>query len=137
MKQKEQISNDNSVIAKIYKNLAANIIGQEELVRNLLVALIAGGNVLMEGMPGLAKTRSAETLAKTIKASFKRIQFTPDLLPSDLVGTEIYIQEKSKFQFSEGPLFANIVLADEINRATAKSAIGTFRGYGRKTYYSW
>jgi len=121
MKQEKVVKlKQNKAIAQIYDNLQRNIIGQEELVKNLIIALLAGGHVLLEGMPGLAKTKSAETLANSIQGDFKRIQFTPDLLPSDLVGTDIYLQGKSKFEFAEGPLFANIILADEINRAPAK-----------------
>lgn len=112
--------NNNAAVNKIFNNFKQNIIGQEELSKNLLIALISGGHILLEGMPGLAKTLSAEILAKSVNTSFKRIQFTPDLLPSDLIGTEIYNQEKGSFEFSKGPLFANIILADEINRAPAK-----------------
>jgi MoxR-like ATPase len=116
-----EVSNfNNPKIAKILSNLQTNIIGQDDLITNLLIALIAQGHILLEGMPGLAKTLSGETLAKSISTSFKRIQFTPDLLPSDLIGTEIFIQEKAKFEFSQGPIFANIILADEINRSPAK-----------------
>ena len=113
-------NNVNPQIKQIFSNFAHNIIGQEELIKNLLIALIAQGHILLEGMPGLAKTLSGETLAKSISTQFKRIQFTPDLLPSDLIGTEIFIQNKNSFEFSAGPLFANIILADEINRAPAK-----------------
>ena len=86
----------------------------------MLVCLLADGHILIEGMPGLAKTRSAKAIADGIEGDFHRIQFTPDLLPSDLIGTEIYIHEKSDFIFRKGPLFNNILLADEINRAPAK-----------------
>ena len=119
----EKIIQDNprdSLITNIFDNLSQNIIGQNELNQNLIIALLARGHVLLEGMPGLAKTKSAETLASSIDAEFKRIQFTPDLLPSDIIGGDMYIQEKNKFEFSSGPLFTNIVLADEINRAPAK-----------------
>ena len=116
----------------VYTYLRQNIIGQEELIQNLVIALITGGHILLEGMPGLAKTRSAEFLAKSIKAAFKRIQFTPDLLPSDLVGTDIYIEKTGGFSFSEGPLFANIVLADEINRSPAKVQSALLEAMGEK-----
>ena len=119
----EKIPQNNNYyesLRKIADNLANNIIGQAELNQNLLIALLAKGHILMEGMPGLAKTKSAETLAASINAGFKRIQFTPDLLPSDLIGGDIYVQEKNKFEFLSGPLFTNLVLADEINRAPAK-----------------
>jgi len=107
-------------LANLLKAIQSKIIGQQGLIEKLLVALLADGHVLIEGMPGLAKTRSAKAIADGIEANFHRIQFTPDLLPSDLIGTEIYIHEKSNFLFRQGPLFNNILLADEINRAPAK-----------------
>jgi MoxR-like ATPase len=107
-------------LTALYKNIHKEIIGQEELITDLLTCLLAGGHVLIEGMPGLAKTKAAEALAKSINSDFKRIQFTPDLLPSDLIGTDIYIEKQGVFEFNSGPLFANIILADEINRAPAK-----------------
>ena len=107
-------------LVKLQQNIKREIIGQEELIKDLLTALICGGHVLLEGMPGLAKTKISQTLAESINGEFKRVQFTPDLLPSDLTGTNIYIEKTSKFEFREGPLFANIILADEINRAPAK-----------------
>lgn len=96
------------------------IIGQHQLIENMMVCLLADGHVLIEGMPGLAKTRAAKAIADAIQGDFHRIQFTPDLLPSDLIGTEIYIHDKSDFVFRKGPLFNHILLADEINRAPAK-----------------
>lgn len=107
-------------LAKLQKSVESKIIGQKNLIENMLVCLLCNGHVLLEGMPGIAKTRSAKSLAEGISADFHRIQFTPDLLPSDLIGTEIYIHEKSDFIFRKGPLFNNILLADEINRAPAK-----------------
>lgn len=107
-------------LSKLLKSIQSKIIGQHHLIEHLLVALLADGHILIEGMPGLAKTRSAKAIADGIEADFHRIQFTPDLLPSDLIGTEIYIHEKSHFIFRNGPLFNNILLADEINRAPAK-----------------
>lgn len=100
--------------------IQSKIIGQHSLIENMLVCLLADGHILIEGMPGLAKTRSAKAVADGVEGDFHRIQFTPDLLPSDLIGTEIYIHEKSHFIFRQGPLFNNILLADEINRAPAK-----------------
>ena len=91
------------------------IVGQENLIENLLVCLLAEGHMLIEGMPGLAKTTAAKAVAEGLEGDFHRIQFTPDLLPSDLIGTEIYNHDTSSFTFREGPLFNNIVLADEIN----------------------
>jgi len=100
--------------------LKKNVVGQQLLSERLIVALLAEGHVLIEGLPGLAKTRVIKTLALCFQASFKRIQFTPDILPADLTGTDIYQPGNNTFQFHPGPLFSNIVLADEINRASAK-----------------
>ncbi|BCG63492.1 MAG: MoxR-like ATPase [Methyloprofundus sp.] len=121
---KEEINHDPVVqqhaLVNLQKSIEAKIIGQKDLIENLLVCLLADGHVLIEGMPGLAKTTAAKAIAEGIHADFHRIQFTPDLLPSDLIGTEIYIHDKSDFTFRKGPLFNNILLADEINRAPAK-----------------
>jgi MoxR-like ATPase len=99
-----------------------SIIGQEDVVERLIIGLLANGNLLVEGLPGLAKTRAIKALAKNLEADFSRIQFTPDLLPSDVTGTEVYYQKDGdgEFRFEPGPIFANIVLGDEINRAPAK-----------------
>src|ERR1700743_889119 len=99
------------------------VVGQAEVVDRLLVALLTNGHVLLEGLPGLAKTRTIKTLAKNLESQFSRIQFTPDLLPSDITGTEIYTGEGAggTFVFQEGPVFGNLILADEINRAPAKA----------------
>lgn len=106
---------------KALKNyLETQIIGQEDLVNKLLITLLADGHVLVEGAPGLAKTKAIKTLATCIEAKYNRIQFTPDLLPSDITGSEIYVAQKGEFAFRQGPVFANLVLADEINRAPAK-----------------
>ena len=102
------------------KNLSAQIIGQEHLVNSLLIALLADGHLLVEGAPGLAKTKAIKSLSDHIEGDFHRIQFTPDLLPSDITGTDIYRPETADFQFQPGPIFHNLVLADEINRAPAK-----------------
>jgi MoxR-like ATPase len=107
-------------LSKLLECIQSRIIGQSQLIQSLLVCLLADGHVLLEGMPGLAKTRVAKAMADGIQGDFHRIQFTPDLLPSDLIGTEIYIHEKSDFAFRKGPLFNNVLLADEINRAPAK-----------------
>ena len=98
------------------------IIGQQSVIERLLIGLLANGNLLVEGLPGLAKTRAIKALARNLDCSFSRIQFTPDLLPSDVTGTEVYHQstDGAAFRFDPGPIFANIVLADEINRAPAK-----------------
>ena len=96
------------------------IVGQKQLVENLLIGLLANGHILLEGVPGLAKTLAIRTLASVIDAQFSRIQFTPDLLPADLIGTLIYSQRTEEFQVKKGPVFANFILADEINRSPAK-----------------
>ena len=98
----------------------SRIIGQKDLVKKMIITLLAEGHALVEGAPGLAKTKAIKTLADCISASFNRIQFTPDLLPSDITGSEIYVSQKGEFEFRKGPIFANLALADEINRAPAK-----------------
>ncbi|AKH68743.1 MoxR-like ATPase [Spongiibacter sp. IMCC21906] len=107
-------------ISQLQQWLNAHIIGQEALVERLLIALLADGHLLVEGAPGLAKTKAIKTLSDGIDASFQRIQFTPDLLPGDVTGTDIYRPETGEFNFQAGPVFHNLVLADEINRAPAK-----------------
>ncbi len=108
-------------ILALKKSMQASIIGQDEVVSKILIALLTDGNVLLEGMPGLAKTRAVKSLASNLDCKLSRIQFTPDLLPSDVTGTEIYQPESAqKFVFQPGPIFSNLVLADEINRAPAK-----------------
>lgn len=107
-------------LSNLLKSIQSKIIGQHALIQNMLVCLLADGHVLLEGMPGLAKTRAAKAIADGIDGEFHRVQFTPDLLPSDLIGTEIYIHDKSDFVFRKGPIFNHILLADEINRAPAK-----------------
>ena len=109
-------------IEQLKSGMQQAIIGQEAVVERLIIGLLANGNLLVEGLPGLAKTRAIKALAKNLEADFSRIQFTPDLLPSDVTGTEIYYQKDGagEFRFEPGPIFANIVLGDEINRAPAK-----------------
>ena len=109
-----------SAIADLRASLNQTIVGQNRLLDRLVVTLLAGGHVLVEGLPGLAKTLAVKTLAQAVHASFQRIQFTPDLLPGDLTGTDIYNPNEGSFDFAQGPLFHEIVLADEINRAPAK-----------------
>ncbi len=109
-----------SEIQRLQSYIGKHIIGQEQLVNRLLIALLADGHLLVEGAPGLAKTRAVKVLADGVEGDFHRIQFTPDLLPADLTGTEIYRQQEGSFVFQQGPLFHNLVLADEINRAPAK-----------------
>ncbi len=110
-------------IKELQVRMEQSIIGQEHVIEQLLIALLANGHILMEGLPGLAKTRTIKTLAANLESVFRRIQFTPDLLPSDITGTEIYVGEAAgdKFQFQQGPVFGNLILADEINRAPAKA----------------
>lgn len=110
-------------ILDLQQRIGATIIGQEAVIQQLLIALLANGHLLMEGLPGLAKTRTIKMLAKNLESQFSRIQFTPDLLPSDITGTEIYTGEGAggKFVFQQGPVFGNLILADEINRAPAKA----------------
>ena len=109
-----------TIVENFKAKMAERIVGQQELIEGILTAYIAGGHVLLEGVPGLAKTLIVKTFAELSNVSFKRIQFTPDLLPADLIGTLIYQQSIGKFSVRRGPVFANIVLADEINRAPAK-----------------
>jgi MoxR-like ATPase len=107
-------------ISQVVKEVAKVVVGQEYMVNRLLVGLFTNGHILLEGVPGLAKTLTISTLARVLHLDFARIQFTPDLLPSDLVGTMIYNQREGKFEVKKGPIFANIILADEINRSPAK-----------------
>lgn len=107
-------------IISLKNYMQEHIIGQEDLVKKLIITMLAGGHALVEGAPGLAKTKAIKTLAESIKATYNRIQFTPDLLPSDITGSDIYVASTGKFEFRKGPVFANLVLADEINRAPAK-----------------
>ena len=109
-----------SEIQRLQDHIRLQIIGQDRLVNRLLIALLADGHLLVEGAPGLAKTRAIKVLAAALEGDFHRVQFTPDLLPADLTGTEIYRQQAGSFVFQQGPLFHNLVLADEINRAPAK-----------------
>jgi MoxR-like ATPase len=110
-------------ILELKKRIGESIIGQEAAIDRLIIALLADGHVLMEGLPGLAKTRTIKTLAKNLESEFRRIQFTPDLLPADITGSEVYYDEggKGSFRFQAGPIFGNLILADEINRAPAKA----------------
>jgi MoxR-like ATPase len=116
----ERVAEKSSVINQIRTEIGKVIIGQEYLIDRLLLVLLCNNHVLIEGVPGLAKTLSVTTLARTMQATFRRIQFTPDLLPADLIGTLIYNPKTGDFTTKKGPLFANIILADEINRAPAK-----------------
>ena len=116
----EKINKESAIIDLLSMELSKVIVGQKEMVDRLLVALLSDGHILLEGVPGLAKTLAISTLAKTIDANFSRLQFTPDLLPADILGTQIYSPKKESFSIKKGPIFSNFILADEINRAPAK-----------------
>ncbi|HYC49879.1 MAG TPA: MoxR family ATPase [Gemmatimonadaceae bacterium] len=118
--QQQQSTVDSRLVQDVSRQVAKRVVGQEYMVERLLISLLTGGHVLLEGVPGLAKTLTVRTLAETIDTSFNRIQFTPDLLPADVIGTQIYDQATGSFMVKKGPIFANIILADEINRAPAK-----------------
>jgi MoxR-like ATPase len=111
---------DARLVQDVPREVARRVVGQEYMVERLMISLLTGGHVLLEGVPGLAKTLTVRTLAETISTTFQRIQFTPDLLPADILGTQIYDQSTGQFLVKKGPIFANIILADEINRAPAK-----------------
>jgi len=117
---KREIEEQHLLISRIRKEIGKELVGQQKLVDGLLTGVLSGGHILIEGVPGLAKTSAVKALASTIQAQFKRIQFTPDLLPADLIGTEIYRPKTGDFVTRKGPLFNNIILADEINRAPSK-----------------
>ncbi|MHC8440977.1 MAG: AAA family ATPase [Candidatus Eutrophobiaceae bacterium] len=129
-------------LQKLNRQISKKIVGQEKLVNRLLLALLADGHLLVEGAPGLAKTRAVKVLASCMDADFHRVQFTPDLLPADLTGTDIYRQETGAFEFQPGPLFHSLVLADEVNRAPAKVQSALLEAMaerqitvGKKTHY--
>ncbi len=115
-----------NAVADIKKELAKVIVGQENFIELLIVSLLVDGHVLIEGVPGIAKTITAKLFAKTLKTGFSRIQFTPDLMPSDILGTSIFNVKDSEFEFKKGPIFSNIILIDEINRAPAKTQAAMF-----------
>ena len=116
----ERIERETSFVDALSMGMNQTIVGQKHLVESLLIGLLADGHILLEGVPGLAKTLAIKTLSDLIKADFSRIQFTPDLLPADVIGTQIFSQKSEEFRVKKGPIFANFVLADEINRAPAK-----------------
>ena len=116
----EKVAQESAFISVLRTELSKRVVGQKNMVDSLLIGLLAKGHILLEGVPGLAKTLAINSLAKAVKASFSRIQFTPDLLPADVIGTVIYNMNEQRFDVKKGPVFANFVLADEINRAPAK-----------------
>ena len=122
----ERIQKESAFVDLITIEMNKVIIGQKQLIESLLIGLLSDGHVLLEGLPGLAKTLAINTLAKTVDAGFSRIQFTPDLLPADVIGTMIYSMKKEEFTVKKGPIFNNFVLADEINRAPAKTQAALF-----------
>ncbi len=122
--EREQVQSFLSDFNLIEKEIAKAIVGQKDLIKMVLIGIIAGGNVLLEGLPGLGKTQLVKTLGKVLDMGFSRIQFTPDLMPTDITGTDIFVKDETgrgRFEFQKGPVFTNILLADEINRATPKT----------------
>jgi len=111
---------DARLVQEVARQVARRVVGQDYMIDRLLISLLTGGHVLLEGVPGLAKTLTVRTLAETVATTFQRIQFTPDLLPADILGTQVWDQSTGQFSVKQGPIFANIILADEINRAPAK-----------------
>lgn len=126
------LSNTQHAFQQLKSYISEQIIGQDTLIERMLIALLADGHMLVEGAPGLAKTRAINVLSKGIEADFHRVQFTPDLLPADLTGTEIYRPQQGTFEFQKGPLFHNLVLADEINRSPAKVQAALLEAMGER-----
>src|SRR6266487_1927965 len=116
----EEVQRESAFVEALNQEIGKVIVGQRYMLERMLIGLLCNGHVLLEGVPGLAKTLTVRTVADSLSAAFMRIQFTPDLLPADLVGTMIYNQQTASFAVRKGPIFANILLADEINRAPAK-----------------
>ena len=116
----DRIAKASTFIDDLKKGMNSAILGQDELINKILIAMLSNGHILLEGVPGLAKTLMVKTLSSLIKTEFQRIQFTPDMLPADLLGTLIYNQKTGEFDTRKGPIFSNIILADEINRSPAK-----------------
>jgi len=129
----DQAQEHHKKIEQVYTEVAKVVVGQDYMVNRLLIGLFTNGHILLEGVPGLAKTLTISTVAKVLHLDFQRIQFTPDLLPSDLVGTMIYNQREGKFEVKKGPIFANIILADEINRSPAKVQSALLEAMQEKT----
>ena len=117
----DRISKESKFIEPLRKSIDEVIVGQDELINKILIGLLANGHLLLEGVPGLAKTLTVNTLSQAIDTGFQRVQFTPDMLPADLLGTLIFNQKTGAFETRKGPIFSNIILADEINRAPSKA----------------
>ncbi|MCD4726457.1 MAG: AAA family ATPase, partial [Pirellulales bacterium] len=117
---KDRVAQQSEAIHQLQAELSKTIVGQKEMIARLLVGLLTNGHILLEGVPGLAKTTAIKSLAQALAMEFRRIQFTPDLLPADLLGTMIYVPNEAAFRTRKGPIFANFILADEINRAPSK-----------------
>ena len=132
---KQLIEETVEKINRCESEISKEIIGQKDVIRKVLIGILCGGNILLEGVPGLGKTQLVKTISKVLKLSFSRIQFTPDLMPADVVGTNLIVKDKeqTKFKFEEGPIFANLVLADEINRATPKTQSALLEAMQEKT----
>ncbi|WP_346877308.1 MoxR family ATPase [Clostridium sp. UBA5712] len=132
---KQLIEDTVEKINKCEIEISKGIIGQKDVIRKVLIGILCGGNILLEGVPGLGKTQLVKTISKVLKLSFSRIQFTPDLMPADVVGTNLIVRDKeeTKFKFEQGPIFANLVLADEINRATPKTQSALLEAMQEKT----
>lgn len=132
---KQLIEDTLEKINKCEIEISKGIIGQKDVIRKVLIGILCGGNILLEGVPGLGKTQLVKTISKVLKLSFSRIQFTPDLMPADVVGTNLIVKDKeeTKFKFEQGPIFANLVLADEINRATPKTQSALLEAMQEKT----
>ncbi|HYG15387.1 MAG TPA: AAA family ATPase, partial [Bacteroidia bacterium] len=120
------VSHLHSAAEKIKAELGKVVVGQHRMIEQMIAALLTNGHILLEGVPGIAKTLTSKLLAKTFSVDFSRIQFTPDLMPSDILGTSIFNQKTHEFEFRKGPIFSNIVLIDEINRAPAKTQAALF-----------
>src|SRR5687768_8522530 len=119
--KRTDLSSLQGAVERLKNEIGKVIVGQEQMIELLLAAVLADGHVLIEGVPGVAKTLTAKLVSKSISVGFSRIQFTPDLMPSDVIGTSLYNPRETTFQFRQGPIFSNIVLIDEINRAPAKT----------------
>ena len=125
-KNRIDLENLNETVKKVKQKIGRIVIGQEEMIEQIMIALLSDGHILIEGVPGLAKTLTAKLFAKSISGDFSRIQFTPDLMPSDVTGTSVFNMKTSSFEFNKGPIFGNIILIDEINRSPAKTQAALF-----------